>query len=97
MSLEFGKSQTYPCTVDGGIGVFSPVTAPRQDGVHNVDLNLSYTASELPDMCHVPNMFVGSTPDATRALFDEMPGAHEVFGEMPGAHMMSPRRRARHT
>jgi hypothetical protein len=29
-------------------------------------------------------MFTGSTPDATRSLFDEMPGAHEVFGEMPG-------------
>jgi hypothetical protein len=33
-------------------------------------------------------MFVGSSSDATCALFNEMPGAHEVFGEMPGAHMM---------
>jgi hypothetical protein len=87
MSPEFGESQTYPCTVDSGVGVFSPVTTPRQDRVH-VDLNLAYTASESPDMRHVPNMFASSTTDATRALFDEMPGAHEVFGEMPGAHMM---------
>jgi hypothetical protein len=33
-------------------------------------------------------MFTGSTPDAIRPWFDEMPGDHEVFGEMPGAHMM---------
>jgi hypothetical protein len=39
-------------------------------------------------MRHAPNMFAGSTPDATRSLFDEMPCDHEVFGEMPGAHMM---------
>jgi hypothetical protein len=67
--------------------VFSPVTTPRQDGTH-VDLNLDYTASESLGMRCVPNMFAGSTPDATRALFDETPGAHKVFGKMPGAHMM---------
>jgi hypothetical protein len=50
MSPEFGESKTYPCTFDGG--VFSPVIAPRQDGVH-VDLNQSYTASESPDMRRV--------------------------------------------
>jgi hypothetical protein len=88
MSPEFGESQTYPCTVDGGVGVFSPMTAPRQDGAHNVDLNLAYTASESPDMRRVPNMFAGSAPDATRAMFDELPGAHEVFGKVPDAHMM---------
>jgi hypothetical protein len=33
-------------------------------------------------------MFAGSSSDATRNLFDTMPGAHEVFGEMPGAHRM---------
>jgi hypothetical protein len=33
-------------------------------------------------------MFAGATPDATRSLFDEMLGDHEVFGEMPGTHMM---------
>jgi hypothetical protein len=70
MSPKFGESQMYPCTIDGGVGVFSPVTAPRLDGVH-VDLNLDYTASELPDMRRVPNMFASSTPDATRTLFDE--------------------------
>jgi hypothetical protein len=68
--------------------VFLPVTAPRQDSVHNVNLNLTYTASESPDMRRVPNMFAGSASDATHALFNEMPGAHEVFGEMPGAHLM---------
>jgi hypothetical protein len=31
MSPEFGESQTYPCTVDGDVGVFSPVTAPQPD------------------------------------------------------------------
>jgi hypothetical protein len=87
MSPEFGESQTYLCTADGGVGVFSPVTASRQDGVH-VDLNLDYTASESPNMRRVPNMFGGSTPDATRTLFDKMLDDHEVFGEMPGAHMM---------
>jgi hypothetical protein len=87
MSPEFGESQTYSCTVDGAVGVFSPVTAPRPDGVH-VDLNLDYTASESPDMRHVPNMFAGSTPDATLTLFDKMAGDDEVFGEMLGAHMM---------
>jgi hypothetical protein len=87
MSPEFGESQTYPCTGDGGVGVFSSVTAPRLDGVH-VDLNIDYTASESPDMRRAPNMFAGATPDATRSIFDEMPGDHEVFGEMPGAHMM---------
>jgi hypothetical protein len=69
------------------VGVFSPVTAPRPDGVH-VDLNVDYTASESSDMCHAPNMFASSTPDATRSLFYEMPDDHKVFGEMPGAHMM---------
>jgi hypothetical protein len=39
-------------------------------------------------MRHIPNMFAGSTSDATRTMFDEMPGDHKVFGEMPGAHMM---------
>jgi hypothetical protein len=87
MSTEFGESQTYPCTVDGGVGVFSPVTAPRQDRVH-VDLNLDYIASESPDMRSIPNMFAGSTPDATHAMFDKMPGAHKLFGEMAGAHIM---------
>jgi hypothetical protein len=87
MSPEFGESQTYPCTVDGGVGVFSPMTAPRPDGVH-VDLNVDYTASESPDMRRAPNMFAGSTPDATRSLFDEMPGDDEVFGKIPGAHLM---------
>jgi hypothetical protein len=67
--------------------MFSPVTAPRPDGVH-VDLNVDYTASESPDMRRAPNMFSGSTSDATRSLFDEMPGDDEVFGEMPGAHLM---------
>jgi hypothetical protein len=87
MSPEFGESQTYPCTGDGGVGVFSSVTSPRPDGVH-VDLNVDYTASESPDMHHARNMFASATPDATRSLFDEMPGDHDVFGEMPGAHMM---------
>jgi hypothetical protein len=87
MSPEFGESQTYPCTTDGGGGVSSPVIAPRQDGVH-VKINLAYTASESPDMPRIPNMFTGSATDATHALFDEMLGAHEVFGEMPSAHMM---------
>jgi hypothetical protein len=87
MSPEFGESQTYPCTDDGGVGVFSPVTSPRPDGVH-VDLNVDYIVSESPDMRRAPNMFAGATPDATRSLFDEIPGDHEVFGEMPGAHMM---------
>jgi hypothetical protein len=85
MSPEFGKSQPYPRTFDGS--VFSPVTAACQDGI-NVDLKLSYTASVLPDMRHVPNMFVGSSSDATRALFDGMPDAHEVSGEMSGTHRM---------
>jgi hypothetical protein len=49
MSLEFGESQTYPCTGDGSVGVFLPVTAPRPDGVH-VDLNVDYTASESPNL-----------------------------------------------
>jgi hypothetical protein len=87
MSPEFGESQTYPCTGDGGVGVFSPVTAPRPDGVH-VDLNVDYTVSELSDMRRSPNMFASAMPDATRSLFDEMPGDHEMFNEMPGAHMM---------
>jgi hypothetical protein len=87
MLPEFGENQAYPCTVKGDVGMFSPMTAPRHNGVH-VDLNLSYTASELPDMHRVPNMFAGSSSDATRALFDQMPGAHEVFGEMFGTHMM---------
>jgi hypothetical protein len=39
-------------------------------------------------MRRVPNMFAGSTPDATRTLFDEMPGDDQVFGKMPGAHIM---------
>jgi hypothetical protein len=65
--------------------VFSLVTAPRQ---HDVDLNLAYTVSELPDMRCVPNMFTGSTSDTTHTLFDEMPGAHKVFSKIPGAHMM---------
>jgi hypothetical protein len=67
--------------------VFSPVTTPRQDGIH-VDLNLAYTASESPDMCRVPNMFAGFATDATRALFDEIPSAHKVFNEMSDAHIM---------
>jgi hypothetical protein len=96
MSPEFRERQTYPCTVHGGVGVFSPVTAPRQDEVYNVDLNLVYTMSESPDMRRVPNMFAGSTPDATRALFDEMPGARKMFGEMPVAHLMFTEE-ARHT
>jgi hypothetical protein len=54
MSPEFGESQTYQCTSDGGMGVFSPVTAPRPDGVH-VDLNVDYTASELPDLRRAPS------------------------------------------
>jgi hypothetical protein len=33
-------------------------------------------------------MFAGSAPDATRALFDEIPDAHEVISEMPSAHML---------
>jgi hypothetical protein len=88
MSPEFAESQTYPCNINGGVGVFSSVTAPRPDRVH-VDLNLDfdYTVSESPDMHRVPNMFVGAHPDATRTLFDEMPGDDEVFGEMPGAHL----------
>jgi hypothetical protein len=32
MSPEFGKSQVYPCTVEGGVGVFSLVTAPQGGG-----------------------------------------------------------------
>jgi hypothetical protein len=84
MSPEFWESQTYPCTIDGGVSVFSPVIAPRPDGVH-VDLNVDYTASESPDMRHAPNMLTGSTPNATRSLFDGIPGDHKVFGEMPGA------------
>jgi hypothetical protein len=68
--------------------VFSPVIAPRQDGAHNVDLNLAYTVTESSNMRYVPNLLAGSAPDATCALFDEMPGAHKVFGEMPGAHLM---------
>jgi hypothetical protein len=87
LSPEFGESQTYPCTIDDGVSVFSLVTTPRPDRVH-VDVNVDYTASESPDMRRAPNMFTGSTPDATRSLFDEMPGDHEVFGEMPGAHLM---------
>jgi hypothetical protein len=85
MLLEFGESQMYPRTFDGG--VFSLVTAPRQDGVH-VNLNLSYTASESSAMRRIPNIFVDTSSDATRALLDKMPGAHEVFSEMSGAHMM---------
>jgi hypothetical protein len=50
MSPEFGESQTYPRTFEGG--VFSPVIAPWQDGVH-VDLKLSSAASELPNMHRV--------------------------------------------
>jgi hypothetical protein len=87
MSPQLGESQTYLCTGDGGVGLFSPVTAPRPDGVH-VDLNVDYTASEPPDMRCTPNMFAGATSDATHSLFDEMPDDHEVFGEMPGTYMM---------
>jgi hypothetical protein len=87
MSPKFGESQTYPCTVDDGVGVFSQVTVPRPDRVH-VDLNVDYTASESSDKRRAPNMFTGSIPDATHSPFDEMPGDHEVFGEMPGSHMM---------
>jgi hypothetical protein len=29
LSSEFGESQTYPCSVDGSVGVFSLVTTPR--------------------------------------------------------------------
>jgi hypothetical protein len=85
MSSEFGESQTYPRTFDDD--VFSLVIAAGQDGVH-VDINLSYTASVSPDMRCIPNMFAGSSSDAIRALFDEMPGAHKVFGEMSGVHSM---------
>jgi hypothetical protein len=85
VSPEFGESQTYPRTFDSG--VFSPVIAARQDGVQ-VDLNLSYTTSTSPDMRRIPNMFAGSSSDATHALFDGMPDAHEVFSELPGAHRM---------
>jgi hypothetical protein len=87
MSLEFGESQTYTCTGDSGVGVFSPVAAPHPDRVH-VNLNLDYTASEYLDMRRIPNMFTGSTPDAASTLFDEMPGNDEVFGEIPGVHIM---------
>lgn len=87
MSPEFRESQTYPCTIDDGVNLFSPGTTPWPDRVH-IELNVDYTASESPDMRHAPNMFAGSTPDATRSLFDEMPNDHEVFGEMPDAHLM---------
>jgi hypothetical protein len=33
-------------------------------------------------------MFVDSSDDDTRKLFDNMPGVHEVSGEMPGTHRM---------
>jgi hypothetical protein len=66
MAPKFGESQTYPRTVDGGVGVFSPVTTPQQDGVH-VDLNLSYTVSESPDMRCIPNMFADTSSNTTRA------------------------------
>jgi hypothetical protein len=69
MLPEFGESKTYPRTIDGGF--FSLVTAARQDGIH-VDLNLSYTAFASSDMRHVPNKLVGSSSDATHALFDGM-------------------------
>jgi hypothetical protein len=46
MSPKFGESQTYLCIVDSGVGVFLPVTAPRQDGIH-VDLNLSAASTPL--------------------------------------------------
>jgi hypothetical protein len=85
MTSEFEENQMYPRTFDGDI--FSPVTAARQDGVH-IDLNLSYTMFASPDMRCIPNMFIGSSSDTTRALFAEMPEAHEVFGEMPIAHRM---------
>jgi hypothetical protein len=86
MSPEFGKSQPYLRTFNDG--VFSPMTEAHQDGVH-VDLNLSYTTSASLDMCRVPNMFASSSSDATRALFETMPGAHRMFTDEEGADIMN--------
>jgi hypothetical protein len=61
MLPEIGESDPYPRTFD------SSVTVPREHGDH-LDLNLSYAAP--PAMSRVPNMFVGSSSDATRNLFD---------------------------
>jgi hypothetical protein len=85
MSSEFSESQPYPQTFNSGI--FSPLTTACQDGIH-VDLNLSYTAYASPDMCRVLKMFVDSSDDDTRKLFDNMPGVHEMSGEIPGTHRM---------
>jgi hypothetical protein len=86
MSPEFGKSQPYLRTFDDG--VFSPMIAAQQYGAH-VDLNLSYTTSASPDMRRVPNMFVSSSSDATRALFETMPDAHRMFTNEEGADIMN--------
>jgi hypothetical protein len=64
------------------------MTAAHQDGVH-VDLNLSYTASASSNMRRVPNMFAGSSSDATRALFETMPDAHRLFTDEEGANIMN--------